>query len=273
MPASKTLHERGFYVNQTPATPDSPGMSDLQRVHELLPWYALGTLVKPELLFVTQWLEHNAQARPAVVAELAWLRTTSEQLRQSALTAKAPADAGLAALMARIGQESLAHAPGQAPAQAPAALHQQGERASMTARTNPNREGAFAPTFVDRISAWLSHALGLHSPVLAFSVVALVLAQSTVIGLLLMSAPATQVPLGGAVQAGAADNAVVLTVAFNPRASEADIRAVLTSAGAQVVAGPSALGLYRLAVPPDKAVRAAELLGSARGVVESVQRQ
>lgn len=44
------------------------------------------------------------------------------------------------------------------------------------------------------------------------------------------------------------DGAVALQVAFRPDASEAELRALLSQIGAEIVAGPSALGLYDIAV-------------------------
>jgi anti-sigma factor RsiW len=67
---------------------------------------------------------------------------------------------------------------------------------------------------------------------------------------------------------GAAASAPVLVVAFAPTATEAQIRDLLLQAGVEIVAGPSALGLYRLA--GDDLTSAQAMLEGA-GIVESVQ--
>lgn len=64
-----------------------------------------------------------------------------------------------------------------------------------------------------------------------------------------------------------------LTVAFLPTATEADIRALLLEAGVEIVEGPSALGLYRVAPLDADALDAAEAaLSGAGAVVEDVTR-
>lgn len=62
-----------------------------------------------------------------------------------------------------------------------------------------------------------------------------------------------------------------LTVAFQPDATEAQIRALLLDNGAEIVGGPSALGLYQLSVTdPADADAVAEALRAAGTIVESV---
>lgn len=75
----------------------------------------------------------------------------------------------------------------------------------------------------------------------------------------------------GYVMAGAgAEGALV--VGFVPEASEAQIRALLLAQGLEIVAGPSALGLYRLDVTADAdAGTAAAALRAAGDIVESVE--
>ncbi|OOG22017.1 hypothetical protein B1C78_15645 [Thioalkalivibrio denitrificans] len=50
---------------------------------------------------------------------------------------------------------------------------------------------------------------------------------------------------------------VLAQVRFTPEASEADLRALLREAGVRIVDGPSAAGVYRLAVEPDRDPEAA----------------
>jgi anti-sigma factor RsiW len=75
--------------------------------------------------------------------------------------------------------------------------------------------------------------------------------------------------LAGAPPPAAEATGPVLVVAFAPAATEAEIRELLLAAGVEIVAGPSALGLYRLA-GADAAAALAVLQGSA--IVESVER-
>lgn len=64
----------------------------------------------------------------------------------------------------------------------------------------------------------------------------------------------------------------VLIVGFRPAASEAAIRAVLLDAGVEIVGGPSALGLYRLAPADGVAPQdAAAILRAAADIVESIE--
>ncbi len=216
------------------------------QVRELLPWFAAGTLAPDERQFVDAWLARHGAQHPAMVAELSWLRRSAAQARELA-RAQAPApEAGLAELMARIGTES-----GRAAPAAPGAQH-----------------------FGRRFSLWLAELLAPR-PALAFGLVAVMLLQAAVIGSQMTREPAALVPLGGnhAPTGSAAADAVVLGVVFNADAREAEVRAVLAAAGAQIVGGPSALGLYLVAVPKPQAEAAIATLQASKPTVESVQRE
>ncbi|WP_333715138.1 hypothetical protein [Yoonia sp.] len=64
-----------------------------------------------------------------------------------------------------------------------------------------------------------------------------------------------------------------LTVAFVPDAPEAAIRAALLDAGVEIIAGPSALGLYQLGLLENVTLDEAEAaLRAAEGVIESLAR-
>ena len=223
---------------------DDPAATD--QVRELLPWFAAGTLAPHQRQFVDAWLARHGAQHPALVAELSWLRRSAAQARELA-QAQAPApEAGLAELMARIGAER-----GRAAPAAPGAQH-----------------------FGRRFSHWLAELLAPR-PALAFGLVAVMLLQGAVIGSLLTREPAAIVPLGGsrAPLGSAAADAVVLSVVFSASAREAEVRAVLAAAGAQIVGGPSALGLYLVAVPQARAEAAVATLQASRPTVESVQRE
>lgn len=245
-------------------------MSDLDRARELLAWHAQGVLTGQDRVFMDQWLEINAAKHPEIAAELAWLRSTAAQLQAQvqaqAHLAQPSENAGLNTLLQRIALEKAGNPENSAGQAAP--------RPTPPAPNSSLRPQAGSQaTWGERIAVWLSDVLGARSPALALGVAAVVIAQAGVIGALLMKAPASQAPLSGtASDVALPADKVFLTVAFSPSASELAIRTVLASANAQIVAGPSALGLYTVAVPSAKADSLAQQLLAAAGVVESVQR-
>lgn len=222
-----------------------------------------------------QWLESHVQHHPDIAAELAWLRSTSGLLQSQAQAdaqsarARELSEAGLGQLMQRIAQEQTGAARTAAPTSAP-----------TSALTSALTSTVPAASLRDRLLAWLSGLLGApggRSPALAFGMAAVVLVQAGVIAALLLNPPAQQVLLGGppgepdtGVAAGAGK--VVLTVAFRPQATEQALRELLAGAQAQIVSGPSALGLYTIAVPAAQADSALARLRGAAALVESVQR-
>jgi hypothetical protein len=111
----------------------------------------------------------------------------------------------------------------------------------------------------------------LHRPGVWQAVAALALAA--LLGQMLL-APGPLTPPDPAFRlAGGGDDTApgraVLTVAFAPGATEAAIRALLVALDADITAGPSALGLYRLGVADPDAAAAA--LRAAADIVDSVQ--
>lgn len=250
-------------MNNTADTHESQGIDDLELVQELLPWYALGTLDGAELAFMKQWLALHMAEHPDISTELAWLRSSASHLQAEASAqaqqamASGPGDLGLAAVMQRIAQERAPEASTQ--------VH-------PTTEAQKNSTRPWLAQLGDRIKTLLNDTLGMRSPAGAFAVFALLLVQAGVIGSLLLQKPAEQQALSGAPGVTAPANAVLLTVAFSPSASEQAIRQTLSRANAQIVAGPSALGLYMLSVPAGQADQATHQLQEAKGIVESVQR-
>lgn len=245
-------------------------MSEPDRVRELLAFHAQGVLRGDDLAFVNQWLERNGADHPAMMAELAWLRSTAAQL-QAQVEVQTPfekqsSDAGLSALMKRIALEKGSHA--QASSVIGAARHAQPD-----ARAALHTEGGDKATWGSRTVGWLNEVVGIRSPALAFGVMAVVIGQAGVIGVMLADPPASQTPLSAAPSGmEVSQGQVLLTVAFRPQATELAIRKALADSSAQIVAGPGALGLYTLTVPGANADIMEAQLRAAVEVVESVQR-
>ena len=224
--------------------------ADLPRVQELLPWFAMGALTDDDQTFVEQWLARHGTDHPELQAELAWLRGTATLARENAR--EHAAEAGLGDLMARIAVER-----------------------PLSASVPHGPQGS---TRWARFAAWVLDSLAPRSPARAFAVAAVVLAQTVVISTLLMRETGEQTPLSGAsvgatvgTSVGALQGMALFTVAWRADAREADIRALLASAQAQIVAGPSALGLYRVMVPVALAPAGLAALQAASHLVESVQ--
>ena len=229
-------------------------MSDLDRVREMLVWYAQGALPEHDRAFVETWLERHVANHPDIAAELAWLRSASgllqAQARTEAHNAAPELDAGLSALMQRIALDK-----------------PRVEAASRTAR---------APGLLTRWVQWLDGLLGAPGrgmPAMAMGIGAVLVLQTAVIAHLMQAAPAEQAPLSGAAPIGLplAGGYTVLTVAIEPTANESALRALLQDTGAQLVGGPSALGLYSLSVPTGQLQQATTKLRAATNVISSVQ--
>ena len=289
-------------MNQPPVSDDPMDNADLRRARELLPWFVHGQLDSHDQAFMTHWLENTMPQHPAVAAqwqlefaaEQAWLLSTRAHLQaaaqqQAGQQAHPATEAqGLAALMQRIAQSregatAGADVSGNTSSIAITNIAEKSINATSEDRnwhSNTDypavrRIGQPAPSWQDRISAWLNSTVGIRSPAMAFSVAAVVLVQAGVIGALLLTSPAEQALLSAEPPAAApntaAANQVLLTVAFNPQTTELAMRQLLAANGAQILSGPSALGLYTVVVPSTNADAAVIQLRAAKGVVESVQ--
>jgi anti-sigma factor RsiW len=96
----------------------------------------------------------------------------------------------------------------------------------------------------------------------------LLVAQAITIGVLLQDRAAVLQTLGGST----ADGGALLQVTFAPQATEAQIRALLAAAGARIVDGPGALGVYTLSVAPGEVDEAQRKLEQTQDIVASVTR-
>lgn len=217
-----------------------PADTDLQRVRELLPFHALDALGEDDRAFLLSWLARHGSAYPEMLAEIAWLQRSAAQARE---LAQAPAaQAGLVELMTRIAAES------------------------------PPKPARVAATTTEAAStaSWWSRLFA--SPRLGLAMAVLLLVQGVGLVLLSQRDPAQQEALSGAPAAAPAGR-VLLSVAFKPDAREAELRDLLGRVGAEIVGGPSALGLWQVAVPSAAADQALAQLRAAAGLVDSVQRE
>ena len=204
---------------------------DEASLRALLPWMAAGKLSGAEREQVQTWLDASPEAR----AELAWWQAVGRDLRAHSAEQMATheGDVGLARF-----QQALAQLP---------------ERSTPSLPTG------------GRLQRWLQWwRVNWQSPALAACL--LVIVTQSVMWQRPVSAPAALEALSGAQTTSAGS----FLVAFEPTASEADIRALMRTVQAEIVGGPSALGLYRIQVRGDVGA-ARQQLEQARGVVTDVR--
>jgi hypothetical protein len=191
---------------------------DCREVRESLPWLANETLAGAERARVEAHLAACAPCR----AEAERCRAERAALRAEDLTAPSPHPAQLERLLARIERsESGAGETGPGASRGPAALLRRTPRPVRIA-----------------LAAELVAIAGL--------------------GLLLARAPGDLPPATAATSAAPfrtlsdppAGETGALRVVFDPAATEAEVRALLLSAGSEIVAGPSPGGAYTLRLVP-----------------------
>lgn len=234
-----------------PAAEPRPPEALLQardRAETLLPWAANGTLDAADQAWLDNWLATTERSHPTLVAplraELAWLRRTAIDVHRNVQLPDP--EQGLDGLLRRIADERAA--------------------ARTPPEATPNPEAHGLAGIWARARAWF-HG---HGPQLAGACAVLAVAQATT--LMLLSPDGSELdPLSGGPGVVAVKGTVLLSVAFVPGASEADIREALQAAQARIVDGPSALGLYLLRVKTEQRDAALALLRSRTAVVESVQ--
>lgn len=206
-----------------------PTLPDDQELRALLPLWVSGRLSTEERARVQAWLDQSSEAR----AELAWWQAVHRDVRANTAQELADHDGDLG--LKRF-QQRLADLP-------------------PTPATGMKRQaGRGWSDWLDKLRAhWMGPALG------ACAVVILVQA-------VLLQQPASQgetlIPMSGSVPAGQGE----FMVAFEPTATESDIRALLAAVHGEIVAGPSALGLYRVRSADDPA-QVLMRLQAAKGTV------
>jgi anti-sigma factor RsiW len=182
------------------------------RISELLPWFANGTLAAEEHVLVERHLESCAECRE----ELAFL----EQLSGAATTLAAATPA----VPSRVG-DALARI--EAP------------QRPMPSRATAERRGRLT---------WFRDLVHLSPPLVRWALVAqLVLILGLAAAFFARLGPEAEfVTLSGG---GTGQGGARLTVMFQPNVTEPQFRQALLDAGAVLVSGPSALGVYVIELP------------------------
>lgn len=205
-----------------------------QRIHELLPFRANGTLEGEELAAVEAALAKDADLR----GELAVLRAVRDTMQ--AEQAESPGDFGLARLMRDVGEEG-------------------GTDAPATANDN------VVP--LSRLRIWQVAAAVVLAVGIGFSLPQFVTGPGPAPVAVRDTAPEA----GEGYSLASGGETADFTIAFSPDATEREIRAVLLDAGVEIVSGPSAIGLYELGLLDFATVDGASEILSSADIVEDLE--
>jgi len=191
-----------------------------REAEELLPWYVAGTLSADEARGVEAFIA-SGEIPKAALDELALLR------------------------------ESVAEVGAEEPAYDPSLLDRAMARLDSVPQFAPQDPIIVrAPTARAGVGARLLDWLQWPAtPPLARIAIAVQLLVVVALGAVLLVRPEGVAPPGYEV-AGIARNGD-FTIAFVADASEAEVRTLLVDCDAEIVAGPSALGVYTIAIEPD----------------------
>jgi hypothetical protein len=227
-----------------------------QRLREGLPAYAGGTLGPAEAAPLREHLDGCAACR----AELAQCRRLADGLRSRDDPPWAPSAAGFARLMAAIDDVERGAAPAQVapaperPARPPGERPGVGAHSSLQSSLHPAR-------LTSRLRSWLRAWLGGSPPPVRWALAA----QAALIVVLgaawVVPEPPPYGTLSDPAPRGVAPGAG-LQVVLSDDITEREWRELLLSVGGRIVQGPSALGVYTVAVAPAQAPEALARLRS-----------
>ena len=202
-------------------------------LNALLPFYANGTLEGAERAALEAALAEDAGLR----AELAALRAIRETMQSE--TVQSPGELGLARLMRGVAAEA-------PPETAPVAAN--------------DNVVSITRLRIWQVAAALALAVGLGFNMLP--------GPGSAPGIEGAMSPAPAAEAGFSLASGGSAD---FTVIFAPGATEAQIRDLLLQAGVEITGGPSALGLYGLALLGSGAEDTARGILAASQIVEEIQ--
>lgn len=200
-------------------------------IFELLPEYALDLLSEADKMRVDNWLKENPELRSQAESEITWWQQSSSQLKQTHHTQSVPSDRMLASLQQKI-QADIQVQPSE----------------STVSQTHPTDS---KPGFMAQIRQFFESYFSPYKGAIAFGFAAIAFGQFLHINNLnkQLTNVSTQVILSG--ENTATDQGPVYNLEFADDATVQDINEILTEVNANIISGPSALGMYRVELPTD----------------------
>lgn len=214
-----------------PATVTDSTLTGHQALEALLPWYANGTLTPVE----TATVEHHLAECGACRAELEQCRALAQTLQPDASEVWRPSPGGFDRLLAQIDRLEAPLAPAQS-------------HHSDASDARPAPAYTRRPTLLERLRDWLGST---PHPVRW----TLALESLAVVALLLIALPPGKVVTAPDYETLSNDDQLLspatgprLRVIFDETATVGDLQRLLREIGGGIVAGPTALGVYTVAL-------------------------
>jgi hypothetical protein len=208
-----------------------------RRFRDLLPGHLNKTLSADDQGFMDKWTNDPAQLPPELQDEAQWLAMVRDQLRASA--PRAEPELGWHELLARIEAE-------------PRSARQMGPGQAEPAGREHGLKGWWR---------WLQR------PALAYAMLALLVGQTALLTWSWWPQGDARL-MSAAPPASVAPDTLRLDVLWHPQATAEQMQAALQLARGQVLSGPSALGLWQVAVPLEQADAAVAALRAHPAVAQ-----
>ena len=260
---------------ELPPIPPELSPEDIRRACALLPRYADGSIDSLDSIWLADWLTAHQVQVPEMITELHWLCQTHKKNQHHTPARALATNPNIDSLLTRppLGDNtSVATLQAQA-------LHSLPATTPTTPAAKPQLTHPAAPTWWMTLQTSLRHFYSKQRLATVFVIgfaLQILLIAATVTWRSSQAQQARQQvlpPITRDVIAPA--GSVLLNISFLPDSSEQAIRSQLTTAHATIIAGPTALGIYTLSVPADKATIALQTLQHAETlhhVVDTVQR-
>jgi hypothetical protein len=230
---------------------------DIKRAQALIPSFLKNLLSADDSVWMTQFLSQLQSSDPALAQafteEMQWVQKTQQHMEST--LPHMDINAGWAHLAQQVSQSPSAQAAARTPT--PSQVRSQNE------------------SFFELTIRWMKiqalRLLGLwRKPVVAVLGSAMIVGQMGLLAAVIkqlhhVENSAHVIPASGS-KAALPENSVMVQVVFKDNTSVADIRKLLDLSGAQIIGGPSALGVWEVQIEKAKQTAAIEQISKSKAV-------
>lgn len=244
-------------MNDTPMTPN-----DFSRAVELIPRHLKNSLSEADSAWMKEFLTQLQSTDPAqakaFVEEMQWVEKTQAQMERA--LPHLNLDAGWQHLTTKLEDSS-----------APASASAISRAATPAQDASRNKAASWIKTFIQKrieglLNLWRKPAvvvLGSAMIVGQMGMLAAVIKKMYTV-----ETAGVAIPASGA-KGAASDQVVVVQVIFKDNTKVADIRKLLAASGAQIIGGPSAIGVWEVQIDKSMQTAAIDQISKSK-TVESI---